>query len=264
MKKIFIQNNKQDSKTIIKPDEKAQHVVDEKRKSAGSRGFTLAEILIALGIVGVVAVLTIPSVMKNYKNRMFTSQLEKVYSQIANATDAIMSDDQTDNFYETKAGRAAAQDESGEYTAGPPYFLNTYFKTLKKNCKDSATEPCAKSTAGTYKTIYGTAVGGIGGNSYCIQTVNGATICSFFNSTNTCMSVLVDVNGLDGPNVAGRDIFSMDIHRNGTISDYSSACADNSFGAPASSCTLGATTSLYDAASGCLTSVIESGWKMEY
>ena len=45
------------------------------------QGFTLSEVLITLGIVGIVAVLTIPGVMKNYKNRLYTAQLEKVYSQ---------------------------------------------------------------------------------------------------------------------------------------------------------------------------------------
>ena len=43
------------------------------------QGFTLSEVLITLGIVGIVAVLTIPGVMKNYKNRLYTAQLEKVY-----------------------------------------------------------------------------------------------------------------------------------------------------------------------------------------
>ena len=57
------------------------------------RGFTLSEVLITLGIVGVVAVLTVPSVMKNYRNRLYVSQLQKVYSQISEATVAIMRDE---------------------------------------------------------------------------------------------------------------------------------------------------------------------------
>ena len=35
-----------------------------------NKGFTLSEILISLGIVGIVAVLTVPGVMKNYQNRL--------------------------------------------------------------------------------------------------------------------------------------------------------------------------------------------------
>ena len=34
------------------------------------KGFTLSEVLITLGVIGIVAVLTIPGVMKNYQNRL--------------------------------------------------------------------------------------------------------------------------------------------------------------------------------------------------
>ena len=56
-------------------------------------GFTLSEVLITLGIVGIVAALTIPAIMKNYKNRLYVSELKKVYSQLTNATSSIMSDE---------------------------------------------------------------------------------------------------------------------------------------------------------------------------
>lgn len=240
-----------------------------KRKAIGgivpspARAFTLAEILITLGIVGVVAVLTIPSVMKNYKNRMYTAQLEKVYSQITNAASAIMTEEQVDSFYETKAASASSKDDSGKYIAGVPYFFNNYFKTIKQDCRDSS-EPCAKSGTGTYKTISGASVTGFGASNYCIQTTNGATICGFYNPNNTCMSVAVDVNGLESPNIVGRDVFSMDIHKDGTIVEYNSGCGLNSVSCPSSMCSKGGTGSPYTASCGCLSSIIESGWKMEY
>ncbi|MDE6137868.1 MAG: type II secretion system GspH family protein [Candidatus Gastranaerophilales bacterium] len=55
-----------------------------------NKGFTLSEILITLGIVGIVAVLTVPGVMKNYQNRLYTAQLEKIYAQLSDAAQAIM------------------------------------------------------------------------------------------------------------------------------------------------------------------------------
>ena len=48
-------------------------------------GFTLSEVLITLGIIGIVAVLTIPAVMKNYRNRLYVAQLQKTYAQISEA-----------------------------------------------------------------------------------------------------------------------------------------------------------------------------------
>ncbi|MDE6138739.1 MAG: type II secretion system GspH family protein, partial [Candidatus Gastranaerophilales bacterium] len=45
-------------------------------------GFTLAEVLITLGIIGVVAAITIPGLMLNYKAHRLRSQFLKSYSVI--------------------------------------------------------------------------------------------------------------------------------------------------------------------------------------
>lgn len=37
----------------------------------GSKGFTLAEVLITLGIIGVVAAMTIPTLIANYKEKVY-------------------------------------------------------------------------------------------------------------------------------------------------------------------------------------------------
>ena len=44
------------------------------------RGFTLAEVLIVLGIIGVVAALTIPNFIKNYKDKELSTRLAKFQS----------------------------------------------------------------------------------------------------------------------------------------------------------------------------------------
>ena len=36
-------------------------------------GFTLAEVLITLGIIGIVAAMTLPSVIADYKKKLFTA-----------------------------------------------------------------------------------------------------------------------------------------------------------------------------------------------
>ena len=43
-------------------------------------GFTLAEVLITLGIIGVVAALTLPTLIQNYKNQEVESKLQKIYT----------------------------------------------------------------------------------------------------------------------------------------------------------------------------------------
>ena len=49
--------------------------------------FTLAEILITLGIIGVVAALTIPNVVSNYKKKVVETRLAKLYSVLNQAVE---------------------------------------------------------------------------------------------------------------------------------------------------------------------------------
>lgn len=46
----------------------------------GQKGFTLAEVLITLGIIGVVAAMTLPTLVQNYKNHVVETRLAKFYS----------------------------------------------------------------------------------------------------------------------------------------------------------------------------------------
>ena len=50
------------------------------------KGFTLAEVLITLGIIGVVAAMTLPTLVQKYQDKADHSHLQKVYSQLLQAT----------------------------------------------------------------------------------------------------------------------------------------------------------------------------------
>ena len=43
------------------------------------KGFTLAEVLITLGIIGIVAAMTLPALVGKYKKQQTVAQLQKVY-----------------------------------------------------------------------------------------------------------------------------------------------------------------------------------------
>ena len=51
------------------------------------QAFTLAEILITLGIIGLVAALTLPSVIANYQKKQTVVKLKKVYTTLSQAVD---------------------------------------------------------------------------------------------------------------------------------------------------------------------------------
>ena len=69
-------------------------------KTNGSRkGFTLAEVLITLGIIGVVAAMTIPTLIQNTNSVKFATQFKKDISTLSQA--ALMAQAQYDTDYAT-------------------------------------------------------------------------------------------------------------------------------------------------------------------
>ena len=55
-------------------------------------GFTLAEVLITLGIIGIVAALTIPNLLANYRKTVTVNKVKKFYSMMSQATNASMAE----------------------------------------------------------------------------------------------------------------------------------------------------------------------------
>lgn len=49
------------------------------------KGFTLAEVLITLGIIGIVAAMTLPALVHNYKKQEIEAKIKKFYTNMAQA-----------------------------------------------------------------------------------------------------------------------------------------------------------------------------------
>ncbi len=58
---------------------------DIKHHYINKQGFTLAEVLITLGIIGVVAAMTLPSLINNYREKQFETSFKRTNSQILQA-----------------------------------------------------------------------------------------------------------------------------------------------------------------------------------
>lgn len=54
-------------------------------KNTGKTGFTLAEVLITLGVIGVVAALTVPTLIRNYEKKAVAIRLKQAYSILSQA-----------------------------------------------------------------------------------------------------------------------------------------------------------------------------------
>lgn len=57
------------------------------------KAFTLAEVLITLGIIGVVAAMTIPTLISKIGKRQLETQIKASYSTIAQTMRAVQADD---------------------------------------------------------------------------------------------------------------------------------------------------------------------------
>lgn len=212
------------------------------------KGFTLSEALITLGVVGCIAALTIPTIVKNYKKKVYVSQLEKVYSQLTDAAQSVIKDEYANNFYESTAGvPSSCDDEDETKSKGACYFLNNYFKTVKTDCKGAGGTSCLGET---YKNFDGSS--SVEGSSfpgeYCIQTTNNSTICIGFEED--ASYAYVDINGPAEPNMAGFDYFTMVIQPDGLVTDIAGTCGSGS--------------DVGSWSAGCMNAIIESGWKMNY
>ncbi|MFR1673144.1 MAG: hypothetical protein ACLSWI_09395 [Candidatus Gastranaerophilaceae bacterium] len=100
---------------------------------AGLTAFTLAEVLITLGIIGIIAAITIPNIVSAYKKKVVEVKLKRTYSVILNAVKA--SDNENGNLvYLSKP----IWDEHTYY--GALYFFDDYLKPYLKFIKDDGTK----------------------------------------------------------------------------------------------------------------------------
>ena len=72
------------------------------RTQWGLLAFTLAEVLITLGIIGVVAALTIANLIQNYREKTTVTQVVKAYSTLSQAFEQAIEDNGTVDTWCTK------------------------------------------------------------------------------------------------------------------------------------------------------------------
>ena len=94
------------------------------------RGFTLAEVLITLGIIGVVAALTIPTLISNNNKRIVETRLAKFYSTINQAIEL----SEVENGPKEKWDTLQWNQSSEEWYAK---YLAPYLKTTKVEFSDT-------------------------------------------------------------------------------------------------------------------------------
>jgi prepilin-type N-terminal cleavage/methylation domain-containing protein len=200
-------------------------------------GFTLAEVLITLLIIGVVASLVVPNLINDSQEAELHTAWKKAYSDLDQATRRMVLDNAG-----SLVGLCAESDDNCLRNLYTPY-LNT-----NKICIAGQLTGNCWHKDGEWKRYNKSIVSGWG-NSSGVILANGNLIrfeawLGFPNCTNNtwvgtiqkCAFINLDVNGFKGPNIVGRDIYFMILTKDrllpiGTTGDgYENDCISTNFG----------------------------------
>ncbi len=170
--------------------------------------FTLAEVLITLGIIGVVAAMTMPMLIANHQKKQTVTKLQKSISILNQASRLA--------YYDvgepSDAERWAMETEE---------YFNTYWAPYLKveTCTDY--KMCGYNSNTPFKYINGTKASYLEVIDYEGYNTTFYTLDGFLYIISRCPqdaggderqglkgnSILVDINGGKGPNTFGKDVF---------------------------------------------------------
>ena len=191
---------------------------DKEKFSLKKAAFTLAETLITLTIIGVIAALTIPSLISEYQKHTYVVGLKKAYSQLQNAMKMIPITQgcPPGDFDCVGWNEGSHRDENGHWVSDVTniegqefegnsenkrlYLLSKQFK-INKLCYRGSTDPeCIKATRAIFHSESTT--------SSTLFISNDGVIWSDYGT----YSLIIDINGQHSPNKQGRDQFAFGIN----------------------------------------------------
>lgn len=168
-------------------------------------GFTLAEALITLAIVGIAAAMTIPSISASRQKTELEVRFVKNYRALNEVVNLSVA--QHGGFQNWEWKDSFSNGEKDEFVKK---YLLPYLNVAKFCNADSPSVACFYNIK--YKTPDGKESGVSGtGNPKVILADGTAIVFSFKNNCITnkhrCLTFDVDINGRKGPNILGQDLF---------------------------------------------------------
>lgn len=252
--------------------------------------FTLAEVLIVVGIIGIIAEITIPTLVQNVAKQQYVVMLQKAYIELESAFKSYMSENGTTMLGDTDLfnGNTLFYNTSRQDTFDK--FIKKYFKVTKVCRADTNDNSCVGhyswlNRSGDVTRFYSN----IFDSNYIFYTIDGMEIgVNLFNNCTPdynvaspmkvrCGYIDIDTNGnTHGPNIFGRDFHEdFEINYDGTLypilgTAYSSW---NNPGAPNANywrnlpteCGTPDNPTMPSNTNGrCIARIMENGWKMDY
>ena len=209
----MIEEQKVNSRVDFSLPEKLDCHFAGRRKTA----FTLAEVLITLGIIGIVAALTMPTLIQKYQERVTVNKVKKFYSVMSQAQLLAIKDHGYLDEWDVPDGMTKESTEK----------LMSYFKPYLKIAKDCGTSSgCLQN--GTIKFLNGNNHLNYDssdryyklilndGTYMWLRSAAGAYCTSSDTGVNVACGILwIDINGKNPPNTFAKDIFMFALVKNG-------------------------------------------------
>ncbi len=158
-------------------------------------GFTLAEVLLSLGIVGIVAAVTLPTLILNVEKRKVGPSVMKAVNTLESASTLALQVNDARKLSEIKKGSQTKLSLCGE-------ILKDFTKITQIPYSPKTGSPSS-------------------GTSYA--TKDGIVILdSGYQDDKGAYFVTIDINGERGPNKAGKDLFEMYVLEDGIVAPVGS------------------------------------------
>ena len=255
-----------------------------------SLAFTLAEVLIVLGIIGLIAEMTLPVLISSTEKQVEVTSLKKFYAAFDQGLGMIIQDNGCNDIACTGIFNGDHTDVS--WQANIDTAMRKAFRVVK-SCNGSLSGCIDYPSSIKYldKSSMSTGMAGYF-NGYSFLTTDGFLVAlKDYNSSNCqsssystatgfnphCAYLYVDINGAKTPNQVGRDIFSFSVGGIGGIYpnfgiDYASfwnanyASSSDYWKQTASECGTAGNPTVGSGVSGdgCAARIMENGWKMDY
>ena len=177
--------------------------------------FTLAEVLITLGIIGVVAAMTLPSVILNYQKKVTVNRLKQAYSTISQALVMAQKDHGDISGWDIASGLTSLDQVDVSLNNFAHKYLIPYIKSVEECPAGSSSQEREKCDYIFYWRN-GVQRNGSNAHSYSFIINNGIVITLSLDGWSddagqtvygTTIFMRIDLNGKQKPNLYGRDIF---------------------------------------------------------
>lgn len=208
------------------------------------RAFTLAEVLVTLMIIGVIAGMTIPALRKDAMDRTIATNLKKAMSEMNQATALVMTNNESNKLY-----RTGVLDDQETFDTE---FVRKYLNVIKE-CPAGSNDDCFGGSSLVSDKSYLLSNGIALSFSGCLGLVNDGT-CNVF----------VDVTGPKSPNRAGTDQFMMQMNANDGRVYVGSAVGGGRGSSFYDSYCSGSSGDDYSMAWACAAKIQLDGWTIKY